>query len=78
MTSIATASLALAVAALTAGCAADSHPAASGSEPRVAPEYRTGSNIPVREPRSTADTEKSRATPADAPRPAEAPAKPAN
>ena len=78
MTSIATVSLTLVVAALAAGCAADSQ-TASGSEPRATQEYRTGSNIPVREPRSTSSEEKARATtPADAPRPAEQPAKPTN
>jgi len=74
MTSIATASLALAVAALAAGCAADSS-TASGNEPMAPREYRTGSNIPVREPRSTSSDEKARAaTPAGA----TAPVKPAN
>ncbi len=78
MTSIATVSLTLALAALAAGCAADSQ-TAPGSESRATHEYRTGSNIPVREPRSTSSEEKARAaTPADAPRPAEQPAKPTN
>ncbi len=71
--SIATVSLALVVAALAAGCAADSQPASSSrSEPKAPPEYRTGSNIPVREPRNTSEEQKARtATPAEAPRGAE-------
>jgi len=76
MTSIVTASLALAVAALAAGCAADFQ-TASGNEPMAPREYRTGSNIAVREPRATSPEEKARAaTPADAAVPAAAPAKP--
>ncbi len=68
--SIATVSLALVAAALAAGCAADPQSAASGrDEPKASPEYRTGSNIPVREPRHTSDEQKARtATPAEAPR----------
>lgn len=78
MTSIATASLTLVLAALAAGCAADSQTAPS-SEPRATLEYRTGSNIPVREPRSTTSEEKARATtPADTARPAGQPATPTN
>ena len=78
MTSIATVSLALVVAALAAGCAADSQ-TAPGNEPRATHEYRTGSNIPVREPRSTTSAEKARATtPADASRPADPAVKPTN
>ena len=74
MTSIATASLALVVAALAAGCATDSTTATS-NEVKAPAEYRTGSNIPVREPRSTSSDEKARAaTPAGA----TAPVKPAN
>ena len=57
MTSLATTSLALVVAALAAGCAVDSQ-TASGSEPASTPEYRTGSNIPVRERRPTTSDEK--------------------
>ena len=78
MTSKPTASLALFAAALVAGCATDPQ-TASSSEPPAPREYRTGSNIPVREPRSTGSSDKARvATPADAP-PATAPAvKPAN
>jgi len=77
MTSIPTTALVLAVAALAAGCAADSQTAPS-SEPRATLEYRTGSNIPVREPRATTSTEKARAaTPAETPPPAD-PVKPTN
>ena len=76
MTSFATTSLALLVAALATGCAADSQ-TASGNEPASTPEYRTGSNIAVRERRSTTSEEKAKAaTPADASRPAEPAAKP--
>lgn len=72
------ASLGLMVAALAAGCAADSSPASS-NEPRGTLEYRTGSNIPVREPRSTTSQEKNRATtPADASRPADPAVQPTN
>ena len=80
MTSIATVSLTLVVAALAAGCAAESQTAtATGNEPRATHEYRTGSNIAVREPRPATSEEKARATtPADASRPAEQPAKPTN
>jgi len=84
MTSLATISLALAlalalvVAALGAGCAADLQSAPS-NEPRAQVEYRTGSNIPVREPRSTTSAEKAReTTPADASRPADPAVKPTN
>ena len=66
MTSPATTALALIVAALAAGCAVDSQ-TAPGNEAASTREYRTGSNIPVREPRSTTSAEKARAaTPADA------------
>lgn len=66
-TSIITVSLALVAAALAAGCAADSQ--TTSSEPKAPREYRTGSNIPVREPRSTSEEEKSRpAAPAEQPR----------
>ena len=78
MTSLATTSLALVVAALAAGCAADSQ-TASSNEPTSTREYRTGSNIPVREPRSTTSEEKARAaTAANASRPADPAGKPAN
>ena len=78
MTSLATTSLALVVAALAAGCAAESQPTSS-SEPRAPREYRTGSNIPVHEPRSTTSAEKARATaPTDVPRPADPAVKPTN
>jgi hypothetical protein len=71
MTSRITVSLALVVAALAAGCAADSQMTTS-SEPKAPPEYRTGSNIPVREHRSTSEEAKSRAAaPADAQQPAD-------
>ena len=71
MTSLATTSLALVVAALAAGCAVDSQ-TASGSEPAATPEYRTGSNIPVRERRPTTSDEKAKAAaPANAARPAD-------
>ena len=78
MTSLATTSLAVVVAALATGCAVDSQ-TAPGSEPVSPPEYRTGSNIPVRESRSTTSEEKARAaTPADAARPADPAVKPTN
>ena len=77
MTSLATTSLALVVAALATACAADS-PTAPGNEPASTPEYRTGSNISVRERRPTTSEEKARAAaPADTSRPAD-PAKPTN
>ena len=48
----------------------------TSSEPKAPREYRTGSNIPVREPRSTSDEAKPRAAaPADAQRPAARPAR---
>ena len=78
MTSFATTSLTLVVAALAAGCAVDSQTTTS-DQPRAPLEYRTGSNIPVREPRSTTSADKARAaTPADAPRPADPAVKPTN
>jgi len=78
MTSPATTALALIVAALAAGCAVDSQ-TAPGNEAASTREYRTGSNIPVREPRSTTSEEKAKATtPADASRPADPAAKPTN
>jgi type IV pilus biogenesis protein CpaD/CtpE len=77
MTSIVTASLALAVAALAAGCAADAQ-TAPGNEPMAPREYRTGSNIAVREPRSTSPEEKARAAPPADAGPAAAPVKPTN
>jgi len=78
MTSLATTSLALVVAALATGCAVDSQTAPS-NQPTSTREYRTGSNIPVREPRSTTSEEKARApTPADAARPADPAVKPTN
>jgi hypothetical protein len=60
MTSLATTSLALVVAALATGCAVDSQTAPS-NQPTSTREYRTGSNIPVREPRSTTSEEKAAA-----------------
>ncbi|HSC64209.1 MAG TPA: hypothetical protein VLD35_11270 [Caldimonas sp.] len=78
MTSTATVSLALVVAALATACAADTT-TAPGNETRGPVEYRTGSNIPVREPRTSAPAEKARpVTPADASRPADSGVKPAN
>ena len=77
MTSLATTSLALVVAALATGCAVDSQ-TASGNAPTSTREYRTGSNIPVREPRSTTSEEKARAAPADTVRPADPAVKPTN
>ena len=78
MTSLATTSLALVVAALVAGCAVDSQ-TAPGNEATSTREYRTGSNIPVREPRSTTSEEKARAAAAaDASRPADPAVKPTN
>lgn len=66
--SLATASLALVVAALAAGCAAESQ--AVSNEPAAPREYRTGSNIPVHEPRSTTDEDKARASASSRPAPA--------
>ena len=78
MTSLATTSLALIVAALATGCAVDSQ-TAPGNEPASTREYRTGSNIPVREPRSTSSEDKARASaPADAARPTDPAVKPKN
>ena len=57
MTSLATVSLALIVAALAGGCAVDAQ-TAPGNEPAATPEYRTGSNIPVRERRPASADEK--------------------
>ena len=71
MTSRITVSLALVVAALAAGCAADS-PMTNSSEPKAPLEYRTGSNIPVREHRPPSEEAKSRAAaPVDAQQPAD-------
>lgn len=73
--SIVSGSLALVVAALAAGCATDSPSSAGtrGSEPAASREYRTGSNIPVREPKTPSEHDKSRAgTPAESPKGAEA------
>ena len=78
MTSLATTSLALVVIALAAGCAVDSQ-TAPGNEPMSTPEYRTGSNISVRERRSTPSEEKARAAaPADASRAVDPAVKPTN
>jgi hypothetical protein len=78
MTSLAATSLALVVAALATGCAVDSQTAPS-KESMSMPEYRTGSNISVRERRSTTSEEKARAAaPADASRPADPAVKPTN
>ena len=60
MTSLATTSLALVVAALAAGCAVDPRPRPAASR-QATPEYRTGSNIPVRERRPTTSDEKAKA-----------------
>ncbi len=78
MTSLATASLALIVAALASGCAVDSQ-TAPGNEPASTPAYRTGSNIPVRERRpATADEKARAASPANASAAADPAVKPAN
>ena len=78
MTSLATLSLALTVAALAGGCAVDAQ-TAPGNEPAATPEYRTGSNIPVRERRPASADEKARAAaPAKAPAAADPAVKPAN
>ena len=78
MTSLVTTSLALVVAALASGCAVESQ-TASGSEPASPPEYRTGSNIPVRERRPTTSEEKAKAAaPANASRPPDPAAKTTN
>ena len=59
MTAIAPASLLLVIAALASGCASD--PQASAKEPKEQPEYRTGSNLPVRNTRPTTEAERERA-----------------
>ncbi|HEV7575310.1 MAG TPA: hypothetical protein VGO85_04665 [Caldimonas sp.] len=61
MTAIAPLALVLVIAALGAGCAADPQGATATSEAKAPREYRTGSNIPVREPKTTSDDEKARA-----------------
>jgi len=78
MNCLATTSLVLLVAALATGCAVDSQ-TAPGSEPVSPPEYRTGSNIPVRERRPTTSEERAKAAaPANASRPADPAAKTSN
>ena len=78
MTFLASTSLAAVVAALATGCAVDAKTAA-GNEPAPTREYRTGSNIPVREPRSTTGEEKARAaTATGASSPADPAVKPTN
>ena len=61
MTFRATVSFALVFAVLAAGCAADPQPPSAANAPKAEREYRTGSNIPVREPRKSADEERARA-----------------
>jgi hypothetical protein len=61
MTLRATVSFALVFAVLAAGCAADLQSPAAANAPKAEREYRTGSNIPVREPRKSADEERARA-----------------
>ena len=65
MTFRATASFTLVLAALAAGCAADPQSSTAGSGARAEPVYRTGSNIPVREPGRSTEEQRARA-PADA------------
>jgi len=60
MTSLVTRSLALVLAALASACAVDSGTAPS-NEPSPTREYRTGSNIPVKEPKTTTDEERTQA-----------------
>ena len=58
--------LALVLPAFIAACAAgDPQPAATTTTTRQAPEYRTGSNIPVREPRPAAEERERTAKPAE-------------
>jgi hypothetical protein len=54
----ATALFALVFAALAAGCAADAESASSAGAPTPQREYRTGSNIPVRERRQSTPQER--------------------
>lgn len=61
MTSRATASVALVLAALAAGCAADAQNPSTSAAPQPEREYRTGSNIPVHEPRPSTAEERARA-----------------
>jgi hypothetical protein len=61
MTFRSTASFALVFAVLAAGCAADPQSSSAANAPKAEREYRTGSNIPVREPRKSADEERARA-----------------
>jgi hypothetical protein len=77
MTLRAAASFALSLAALAAGCAADPQSPSAANAPTAEREYRTGSNIPVREPRRSADEERARAaTEAEAPQRSGTSAKP--
>ena len=50
-----------ALAALAAGCATDPSSSAAPAEPSTTREYRTGSNIPVREPKTSNEHDKTRA-----------------
>ena len=78
MNCLATTSLVLLVAALATGCAVDSQTAPS-NQPTSTREYRTGSNIPVRERRPTTSEERAKAAaPANASRPADPAAKTTN
>ena len=52
--------LALLVAALGVGCAATDDKLTS-TEPRPAREYRTGSNIPIRDPQPATEEDRARA-----------------
>jgi len=57
--------LTLVLPAFIAACAASDPQAAATTPTRQAPEYRTGSNIPVRERRPAGDERERAATPAE-------------
>ena len=78
MTLVSSCLVAVVAAVLATACAAvdDKAPVA---EPKAPPEYRTGSNIPVRERRPTTSEERAKAAaPANASRPADPAAKTTN
>ena len=52
--------LALVLASLVAACAAEPQSPAGATTPREAPEYRTGSNIPIRHPKQQQADERER------------------
>jgi hypothetical protein len=60
MTCVSVRFVALIAAVLAVACAAVDDKA-SAAEPKAQREYRTGSNIPVKDPRPTTDDERARA-----------------